>query len=54
MALARVKNAVFQNPFKPGAGHMPPILAGRDEEAAEFRRLLKQDTILENLVQIYG
>lgn len=40
----------FKNPFRPGAGHMPPFLAGRKEEEAQFRRLLKQDTILENLI----
>lgn len=40
----------FTNPFRPGAGHMPPYLAGRRAEEAEFRRLLKQDTILENLI----
>ncbi|HZL36659.1 MAG TPA: hypothetical protein VFC78_15170 [Tepidisphaeraceae bacterium] len=39
-----------QNPFKPGAGHMPPYLAGRETEQKEFVRLLKQDTILENLI----
>jgi hypothetical protein len=40
----------FKNPFRPGAGHMPPYLAGREAEEKEFRRLLTQDTILENLV----
>jgi hypothetical protein len=40
----------FSNPYKPGAGHMPPYLAGRVAESAEFVRLLEQDTILENLV----
>ncbi len=40
----------FKNPFRPGAGHMPPYLAGRDEEINEFKRLLEQDVILENLV----
>lgn len=40
----------FKNPFKPGAGHMPPYLAGRQEEEGEFRKLLDQDTILENLI----
>jgi hypothetical protein len=40
----------FQNPFKPGAGHMPPVLAGRDREAKEFERLLRQETVLENLI----
>lgn len=41
---------LFKNPFRPGAGHMPPYLAGRQAEEAEFRRLLAQDTILENLI----
>jgi hypothetical protein len=40
----------FKNPFRPGAGHMPPYLAGRDPEIKEFDRLLGQDVILENLV----
>jgi hypothetical protein len=38
------------NPFRPGAGHTPPYLAGREREADEFRRLLQQDVILENTV----
>src|SRR5258707_1451866 len=40
----------FQNPFKPGAGHAPPNLAGGNPETAEFRKLLTQTTILENIV----
>ena len=40
----------FKNPFRPGAGHMPPYLAGRQAEEREFRRLLTQDIILENLI----
>lgn len=40
----------FKNPFRPGAGHMPPYLAGREAEEREFRRLLEQETILENLI----
>ena len=44
-------NAIeFKNPYRPGAGHMPPYLAGREREYAEFDRLLEQDEILENLV----
>lgn len=39
-----------KNPFRPGAGHPPPHLAGREEESKEFKKLLDQDTILENLV----
>src|SRR5437867_7759233 len=42
--------APFKNPFRPGAGHMPPYLAGREAENREFRKLLAQSTILENLV----
>jgi hypothetical protein len=42
--------APFVNPFKPGAGHAPPYLAGREPETDEFRKLLTQTTILENLV----
>lgn len=40
----------FKNPYQPGAGHMPPHLAGRAKEFKEFDRLLAQDTILENMV----
>lgn len=42
--------APFTNPFRPGAGHKPPYLAGRASETEEFRRLLRQDIILENLI----
>jgi hypothetical protein len=42
--------AQFLNPFRPGAGHMPPYLAGRADEEAQFKRLLGQREILENLV----
>lgn len=41
---------IIPNPFKPGAGHMPPYLAGREQEKIQFSRLLKQEVILENLV----
>src|SRR6266566_3168748 len=40
----------FANPFRPGAGHMPPYLAGRQKEKEEFLRLLDQEVVLENLV----
>ncbi|MGC1399423.1 ATP-binding protein, partial [Candidatus Binatus sp.] len=33
-----------------GAGHMPPYLAGREEEKTEFSRLLSQTTIYENMI----
>jgi hypothetical protein len=38
------------NPFRPGAGHRPPYLAGRKHETDEFHRLLTQSVVLENLV----
>lgn len=38
------------NPFKPGAGHMPPYLAGRDDEQNEFEKALDQEVVLENVV----
>ena len=38
------------NPFRPGAGHQPPYLAGRADDHRLFRRLLAQDTVLKNLV----
>ena len=40
----------FKNPYRPGAGHMPPHLAGRQDEHREFERVLGQDTILENVI----
>ncbi len=39
-----------QNPFRPGAGHMPPYLAGRETEKREFARLLDQESVMQNLV----
>lgn len=38
------------NPFRPGAGHPPPYLAGRDDEQTAFARLLDQHPVLTNLV----
>ena len=38
------------NPFRPGAGHPPPYLAGRTEEKDAFRRLLGQEVITDNLI----
>lgn len=40
----------LRNPFRPGAGHQPPYLAGRQAEKEEFSRLLEQDIITENMV----
>lgn len=40
----------FSNPFRPGAGHRPPYLAGRKDEVNEFKKLLKQTVVTDNLV----
>jgi hypothetical protein len=40
----------IENPFRPGAGHMPPYLAGRTAEQDEMKHLLKQRVVLSNLV----
>jgi len=40
----------FQNPFRPGAGHPPPYLAGREDEKAEFAKLLTQNPVMTNMV----
>jgi hypothetical protein len=40
----------FDNPFRPGAGHKPPHIAGRKKEREDFEKLLRQKTILENAV----
>src|SRR5262245_41952682 len=42
--------AVYPNPFRPGAGHPPPYLAGREEEKSIFQKMLDQTVVLENLV----
>lgn len=42
--------STFENPFRPGAGHPPPYLAGRVAEREEFEKLLGQPPILENLI----
>ena len=38
----------FPNPFRPGAGHPPPFLAGRRAEREVFENLLDQAPILDN------
>ncbi len=51
MKIARgVHETEEPNPFRPGAGHFPPFLAGREDEHEAFDRLLTQRPILENLV----
>lgn len=43
-------STAFENPFRPGAGHQPPYLAGRDREQAEIKRILTQTVVTENVI----
>jgi hypothetical protein len=45
-----MQSDLFANPFMPGSGHMPPYLAGRSSEQEEFKRLLGQTVITQNLI----
>ncbi|MBI1901587.1 MAG: ATP-binding protein [Planctomycetia bacterium] len=38
------------NPYRPGAGHSPPYLAGREEEVKKFAGFLEQDDITTNVI----
>ncbi|MEO5644126.1 MAG: AAA family ATPase [Bacteroidia bacterium] len=40
----------FKNPFRPGAGQLPPYLSGRKDEQDEFRLMLDQSPVLKNLI----
>src|ERR1700722_8488355 len=40
----------YNNPFRPGAGHQPPYLAGRTLEQDEVRSFLKQKIVTQNIV----
>lgn len=41
---------LFRNPFRPGAGQLPPFLAGRQKEQNDFQNLLEQPNISKNLI----
>lgn len=43
-------STLFQNPFRPGAGQKPPHLAGRENEKMEFKKLLRQKVVTDNLI----
>lgn len=40
----------FDNPFRPGAGHKPPHIAGRKAERDAFEKLLQQKIVVDNVV----
>ena len=41
-----------KNPFRPGAGQAPMYLAGRENEAKKFEKLLDQNPVLKNIILI--
>ena len=45
-----MNSSAFDNPFRPGAGHAPPYLAGREDELQEARKRLRQTVVAENLI----
>lgn len=44
------RRKLLENPYRPGAGHPPPHLAGRNSETDYFLRLLRQGFASENLL----
>src|SRR5580704_11268554 len=40
----------IENPFRPGAAHMPPYFAGRTAERDQMKQLLEKRVALSNLV----
>jgi hypothetical protein len=41
---------VKPNPYRPGAGHSPPFLAGREDEIERFQKCLTQTEITKNVI----
>lgn len=44
------RQVIVENPYRPGAGHVPPVLGGRENELDFFRRSLRQKFITENVL----
>ncbi len=42
--------AFVENPYRPGAGHIPPYFGGRKAELEHFRSLVRQDFATENIL----
>jgi hypothetical protein len=40
----------LENPYRPGAGHLPPYLAGRVDELQFFKRAIRQSFVSENIL----
>ncbi|MBR4742023.1 MAG: hypothetical protein IK079_03915 [Desulfovibrio sp.] len=41
---------LYENPFRPGAGHHPPFLAGRDTEISDIGKLFEQNIVVKNVI----
>jgi hypothetical protein len=41
---------LIENPYRPGAGHAPPYLAGRSGEQLHFKRMLSQSHLTDNVL----
>jgi hypothetical protein len=50
LKMMKVNHEEFLNPYRPGAGHRPPYIAGRAPERADIEQYFKQDQILTNIV----
>lgn len=44
------RSILIENPYRPGAGHIPPYFGGRSCEIEHFRRLMRQDFATENVL----
>ena len=44
------KRKLLENPYRPGAGHTPPFLAGRVDEQYFFQRIIRQDNPTDNIL----
>ena len=44
------RQRLLENPYRPGAGHEPPVFAGRDDEQRFFKRVLYQNPVMENIL----
>ena len=44
------RRKLLENPYRPGAGHIPPFLAGRIDEQEFFKRVIRQDNPTDNIL----
>jgi hypothetical protein len=44
------RRTLIENPYRPGAGHVPPFLAGREDEQMRFKRAIHQTRPSDNFL----